>query len=141
MLDIEKIVVFSCLSHQVNIVESIYVASAEDAKKSPKLLLSLPDRDEESYFASYPNTDANISPPIKIINAVDDVWMVLHCAEDPDPGDNIEFSEYILGSDLCVFMFTYVSMQRCFAPIFRRNVTPKLHALVERDPQRLIFIY
>ena len=36
----------------------------EDLVNSPNLLLSLPDRDGESYFASYPDTDETIIPLI-----------------------------------------------------------------------------
>ena len=47
----------------VPIFETMHVKFA-NLVNSPHLLLSLPDRDGESYFASYPNTDETVIPLI-----------------------------------------------------------------------------
>ena len=46
----------------VHIIETMHVIFAEYLVNSLNLLLSLPDRDQESYFASYPDTDETVGP-------------------------------------------------------------------------------
>ena len=50
----------------VTIVETMHITFAEDLNNSPNMLLSLLDRDEESYFASYPDTDSDLPPSVAI---------------------------------------------------------------------------
>ena len=50
----------------VTVVETMHVTSAEDLNNSPDMLLSLPDRDGESYFASYPDTDPVLPPLVAV---------------------------------------------------------------------------
>jgi hypothetical protein len=123
----------------VHIVETMHVTFAEDLNNSPNLLLSLPDRHGESYFASYPDTDV-VLPPLVLIPdpgapvTVDDPGTALpEEVAIPDPDVNLALPNLNGEDHVLVPEYEY---QDFIAPVLRhpRSVIPKSHVPNERDP-------